>query len=427
MTTHQFNIHTATLSMPTHQRTSLVAMRTLLSLTFAMTVGCGTKTDTPRAADDTARDAARQSPAEGGSHAQEASAEHADEQRVTLTDAAFRTAQIEVQAVNAMATNASAEGLDVPGQVELDPRRIALVSSRTPGRVERLDAVEGDQVAAGEVVGALFSSAYLTAQVDLAQALRRVTTLAGTSDEAGARSLVEAARRRMRLLGANDADIARAANPDDAVNTLALRAPIDGSVIEAHVLPGAAVDAGAPVFTIADLSVIDVVAEVPERNLPQLRTGQRAMVGIAAFPSLKFEGRVERLRDALNPETRTLQAVIHVANASRRLRPGMFATVRLDLPAQTGGTGGATTTTLTIPESAVVTDGERRFVFVEISPRVFERREVRVAPMSPAGSRAARTTAVVVHDGLRAGERIVVRGAFILKSELAKASLGDEH
>lgn len=92
--------------------------------------------------------------------------------------------------------------------------------------------------------------------------------------------------------------------------------------MESHILPGAAVEAGAPIFTVADLSVIDVIAEVPERNLPQVRTGQRATVSIAAFPDMRFEGRVERLRDALNPETRTLRAVIHVPNGSRRLRPG---------------------------------------------------------------------------------------------------------
>lgn len=410
MTTHDSHFHMVTL--PMRPTTTCVATRFLLGSMLLIVAGCGTSAEAPRGAADSG-----EAPA----------AEHANEQRVTLSDAAFRTAQIEVHAVTALATSAIVEGLDVPGQVELDPRRIALVSSRTPGRVERLDAVAGDHVTAGEVVGALFSTAYLTAQADLAQAIRRVASLAGTPDETGARALADAARRRLRLLGANESDIARATNPDDAVGTLPLRAPIDGSIIEAHVLPGAAVEAGAPVFTIADLSVIDVVAEVPERNLPQLRTGQRATVGIAAFPALKFEGRVERLRDALNPETRTLQAVIHVTNASRRLRPGMFATVRLDLPAQPSGGATGTVTTLTIPESAVVTDGERRFVFVEITPRVFEKREVRVAPMSPAGSAAARVTSVVVHDGLRADERVVVRGAFILKSELAKAGLSDEH
>ncbi|MCC6432713.1 MAG: efflux RND transporter periplasmic adaptor subunit [Gemmatimonadaceae bacterium] len=345
---------------------------------------------------------------------------------MTLTEAAFRTAQIEVLPVLSAAAVDAANGLEVPGQVELDPRRVALVSSRIAGRLERLSVVEGDRVSAGQSVGALFSPEYLTAQLDLTQATRRVEVLSGTTDETGARALADAARRRLRLIGASEAEIARAAAGGEPASTMSLRSSIGGSVVEAHVLPGAAVEAGAPVFTVADLSVIDVVAEVPERNLPQVRTGQRATISIAAFPNLRFEGHVERLRDALNAETRTLQAVIHVPNGSRRLRPGMFATVRLDVPA-TPTSRGDGARTLTIPESAIVTDGERRFVFVETGLRSYERREVRTMPLAPPGSSTQRTATVIVQDGLRAGERVVVRGAFTLKSELAKASLSDEH
>lgn len=401
----------------------------LHSLLVALVFAAACKGDAPppavRAATLTLGDTAVRQPGATGS-SEEHGDEHVESDKVSLSEAAFRTAQIEVQPVATANAVGAAEGLEVPGQVELDPRRIALVSSRIAGRVERLSVVEGDRVRAGESVGALFSAEYLSAQVDLAQATSRVGTLTGTSDEAGARALADAANRRLRLLGASEAEITRAAAGGDPASTMSLRSPIDGSVIQAHMLPGSAVEPGAPVFTVADLSVIDVVAEVPERNLPQVRTGQRAMVSIAAFPDMRFEGRVERLREALNAETRTLRAVIHVPNGSRRLRPGMFATVRLDVPTTTGRRGGLVST-LTIPESAIVTDGERRFVFVETGLRAYERREVRTTPLSPPGSSTQRTAMVVVQDGLRAGERVVVRGAFTLKSELAKASLSDEH
>lgn len=345
--------------------------------------------------------------------------------RVALSPAAFTTAQIRVQPVATVAASAEGEGLDVPGQVELDPRRVSLVSSRLDGRIERLSAVEGDRVAAGQVVAQLFSADYLTAQSDLTQSERRAQVLAGTPDEPGARALAEAARRRLRLMGVPDGEIRRVAAGGEPAATLALRAPISGSIMEGHVLAGAAVEAGAPVFTVADLSVVDVVAEVPERALPTVRVGQRATIGIAAYPSMRFAGEVERLRDALNAETRTVRAVIHVPNGNRTLRPGMFASVRLQVSAREAV--GVTGTVLTIPEAAIVTDGERRFVFVETGERAFERREVRVAPLAPPGSATPQGGSVVVLDGLRAGERVVVRGAFILKSELAKASLSDEH
>ena len=391
----------------------------------------------PNAAAISRANAGTEAPGEARGEREAGGAEGTD--RVTLTAAAYATAQIAVAPVTPTPSAATGEELDVPGQVETDPRRVALVSSRITGRIERLAAVEGDRVAAGQAVAYLFSPEFLTAQADLQQAERRAQVLAGTEDARGARALADAARRRLRLLGAGEGEIRRVAAGGEPAAALALRAPLGGSVMQAHVLAGAAVEPGAPVFTLADLSVVDVVAEVPERALPLVRTGQPATVGIAAFPALRFDGHVERLRDALNPETRTVRAVIHVPNAGRRLRPGMFASVRLavstrDALALSGPPNaapnvpprGVPAAVLTIPETAIVTDGERRFVFVEVGPRTFVRREVRVAPLAPPGSATSRAAAVVVQDGLRAGERVVVRGAFTLKSELAKASLADD-
>lgn len=350
---------------------------------------------------------------------------------VTLTPDAMHTADIVVQRVDAQLADVPGEELEVPGQVESDPRRIALVSSRIAGRIEGLNVVEGDRVRAGQPVAQLFSTEFLVVQADVQQAVRRAGTLAGTPDETGARALVNAARQRLRLTGASEADVEALVNGGEVRTTLALRAPISGSIITRHVLPGAGVEPGTPVLTVADLSVIDVVAEVPERAIPLVRIGQRATVSIAAFPEMRVNGEVERLKDALNPETRTLQAVIHVVNRAGRLRPGMFASVRLLVSTRaslsSGAEGRGTASLLIVPDAAIVTDGERRFVFVETALRSFQRREVRIAPLAPPGAAAQRVASVVVTDGLRAGERIVIQGAFTLKSELAKAALADDH
>jgi RND family efflux transporter MFP subunit len=201
-------------------------------------------------------------------------------------------------------------------------------------------------------------------------------------------------------------------------------------VVKSHVLTGQAVHAGDPVFTVADMRVVDVVAEIPEQSLPLVRIDQAATVSVAAFPATPFVGRVERLRNELNPETRTVRAVIHVSNSAGRLRPGMFATVRLTVPGsayQQGGAPGGTPGegVLTIPESALVTDGGKRYVFVLTAPRTFERREVEIAPIAPPGSSVVNSAFVFVRSGLKLGDQIVTRGAFTLKSELAKAGLGE--
>ncbi len=359
--------------------------------------------------------------------------EHEEEQevkRVTLTKEGFATAQIQVEPVRLGAPALASSGLEVPAQVEFDPRRIGMVSPRVDGRIERLLMVEGDRVSAGQVVAYLNSKEYLIAQSDMQQASRRAALLSDGPDAAGAQAIAQAARRRMAYLGVSAAEVSRIERGGEPGLYLPVISPISGSVMKSHLLFGQAVHAGDPIYTIADLREVDVVAEVPERSLPMVRIGQAASVSLAAFPSVPFTGRVERLRDELNPETRTVRAVIHVSNSNGQLRPGMFASVRLAVASSAFPElriAGDTTreAVLTIAESAVVTDGERRYVFVQVAPLTFERREVEVAPLAPPGSSLVNSAFLLVREGVKAGERVVTRGAFTLKSELAKAGLGE--
>ena len=343
--------------------------------------------------------------------------------RVTLTEAAFRTAGIQVEPVGQEPSAASGAGLQVPGQVEFDPARVAIISPRVSGRIERLTVVEGDRVGAGQTVALLTSPTHQTAQNDLVQAVRRAEILAGSPDAAGAQALVGAARRRLRMLGVSEGEIDRVASTGEVRSVLAVPAPFGGSIVEAQALAGAAVESGTPLFKVADLSVVDIVAEVPERALPLLSVGERASIMLAAYPSMRFEGRVERLRDQLDPTTRTVKAIIHVANPQRALRPGMFATVTLD--AGGGAAPSAAAPVLTVPEAALVTEGSERYVLVEVGPRTYERRSVAVESLAAPGA-ASPSGRVAVRSGLSAGDRVVVAGAFTLKSELAKAAFAED-
>lgn len=344
--------------------------------------------------------------------------------RIILSETAYTAAGIKVEVAR---SEVPEQSLDLPGQVEFDPRRVTLITARSAGRVEQLEVVEGDRVRAGQVLARLYSPAFQTAQTDFLLAVRRGNQLAGTPDEPGAASVVRAMRRRLALLGVATNEIARLESGGEPADYLVLAAPFDGSIVEAHAVAGASVEEGTIMFRLADLSVVDVVAQVPERALPLMQVGQAATVGIAAYPDLRFAGRVERLHDELDQQTRTLGAVIHVPNPDRRLRPGMFASVRFQVsaPALAEGPGGRV---VTIPETALVTDGEGHFVFVEVASRTFERRAVVVAPLAPPGASGPSGGRVVVRSGVAAGERVVIRGAFTLKSELAKAALAeDEH
>jgi len=365
-------------------------------------------------------------PDDSNAETQQSSEAHSTDStpRISLSETAYTAAGINVEVAR---LEVPEQALDLPGQVEFDPRRVTLITARSAGRVEQLEVVEGDRVRAGQVLARLYSPAFQTAQTDFLLAVRRANQLAGTPDEPGAASVARATRRRLALLGVATDEIARLESGEEPADYLVLAAPFDGSIIEAHAVAGASVEEGTIMFRIADLSVVDVVAQVPERALPLMQVGQAATVGIAAYPDLRFAGRVERLHDELDQQTRTLGAVIHVPNPDRRLRPGMFASVRfqVSVPALAEGRGGRV---VTIPETALVTDGEGRFVFVEVASRTFERRAVVVAPLAPPGAGGPSGGRVVVRSGVAAGERVVVQGAFTLKSELAKAALGeDEH
>lgn len=400
-------------------------LRWAASLVLAYTAACGGEEGAVAEKSASRAEAAEGAPSpekgENGA-AGEGGKERPGAGRVTLTEAAFATAKIVVEQARLETVLDAPGGLDVPGQVQFDPARVALVSPRAAGRLERLLAVPGDRVNAGQTVALVLSPAYTAAQNDLLQAKRRVDLLASSPDADGARALLDAARRRLTLTGGSAAEIRRLEGGGQPSEFLAVSSPFAGSIVEASALAGQAVEAGTPLFRIADASVVNVAADVPERALGALRIGLGATIHLASAPQDVFSGRVARISEQLDPQTRTAEALVQVSNGARRLKPGMSATVTL----RVGGAGrDAAGQALTVPSSAVITDGAARYVFVEVGPRSYERRPVELAPGTIAGAGPAGGRVAVI-SGLAAGDRVVSRGAFTLKSELAKASLVDE-
>ena len=332
--------------------------------------------------------------------------------QVSLSEAGYTVANILVAAVEA--EKGGRGFLETPGHVELDSTRLAVVSSRAPGRIERLLAGPGQRVGRGAIVAVLTSPVFLAAQSDFLQANRRAAALARTEDAEGANALAAAARHRLLLLGADEGTISRLTEGAEPSLTLGIPAPFDGSLLGVEALPGTTVEPGTPIMTMVDLSSMNVIADIPERSIAAIRPGIRATILVSAYPEVTFAGRVARMKAELDPTTRALPVVIAVANPGDRLKAGMFATVRID-----AGRGPASDT-IAIPEGAVVTDGEMRYVFVQVDRRTFERRTIELAP--PGSGTPGK---VMVRAGLAPGERVVIRGAFVLKSELAKTGFAE--
>jgi RND family efflux transporter MFP subunit len=149
------------------------------------------------------------------------------------------------------------------------------------------------------------------------------------------------------------------------------------------------------------LSQVWVFGDVFERDLHAVSIGQTASITAAAYPGERFEGRVNYISDAIDPATRTAKVRVTVANGGGRLKPEMFATVSLDVASHERVT--------MVPSGAVFTEGGRTYVYVEAGSGRFSRRAVDVA----AGEGPLR----LVRSGLRAGERVVVDGAVLLRQE----------
>jgi len=191
---------------------------------------------------------------------------------------------------------------------------------------------------------------------------------------------------------------------------LEIKAPIEGVVLERKSTTGELVEKGSAIYTISDPSDLWVIAEVKERDIAAIKVGQEASFKVLAYPDQVFHGKVVRLGNQVETDTRTLEVRIETDNADGRLKAGMFADVEIITTILND--------ILVIPDTALQSDGDSQVVFVAQGDNQFEKRAVTLG-MEQQGR-------VQVLDGLKAGDEVVTEGSFILKSELLKGELGEE-
>jgi len=221
-------------------------------------------------------------------------------------------------------------------------------------------------------------------------------------------------RNSLRALGADLPETEDGKIRHDT-SLIALRTPVSGSVTERMVNAGAGIEAGRPLFTIANISNLWVIANVPEAQVRSLRTGTTAQVRTAGRGD-STTGRVTYIDPILNEETRTARVRVEIANHGERFKVGNFVEVSFRT---VGGEKDAVEKVLAIPDEAVQRTGEQSFVFVpdEKEPGHFEVRDVQPGALID-GMRQ-------IISGLKAGERVVTEGSFTLKSQMLKGKLGE--
>lgn len=341
---------------------------------------------------------------------QTSSSAEADEpqpRQVVLTAQAERLAGIKLARLSPQSISPE---LLVPAEVELNPRAFFRLTARTSGRVEQMLAYEGDRVEQGQVVARLFSLSYLESLTELRLAADRLARLdkIDSPDRESARSVVGSARDKLRLLGLTDKDLDRLLQQPDGMPLYEFTSPADGQVVSTSVFPGDFLETGAPLMEIASYELLWVEGRVQEKDLGLISQGQTAVIRTAAYPGLEFKGRVTFISPVLDKATRTLRVRAEVANSSGRLKPGMYVDLAIKLAEQT---------VLAVPEQAVVEIDGQKTVFIPEGPGTYRPQAIQTG--SPVGGW------LPVISGLSAGEDYVTSGAFLLKAELLKHTLGE--
>jgi len=321
--------------------------------------------------------------------------------------------------------------ISATGKVEVNADRTAHVSPRISGKIVAVRASLGDSVSAGQTLVTLDS-------VELGEALNRYHqsrtkyTLAQSNMER-IKALVEkkiAARKdilqaetdfkisqtelhtdeeRLSLYGVSSSGLKGSTHRKPL---LPVRSPISGIITEKHAIVGELSDPSKSLYTVADLSSVWVLIDINEKDLAKVHKGQAAIVTVGAFPDLKLKGRITYIADLVDEATRTVKARIEVANPGRKLKPEMFATVELAQAADAAPV-------LAVPEDALQDLDGKKVVFIAENETEFTARQVQ------SGRLAGGMVEIV--SGLKEGERYAVKGSFILKSEVKKGEMTDEH
>jgi Cu(I)/Ag(I) efflux system membrane fusion protein len=280
------------------------------------------------------------------------------------------------------------------GIIEPDQRRLARIQTRVSGWVTKLyvDFI-GQKAQKGDPLLEMYSPDLLTTQNEY--------LLARTSPSAsGTSGLATAALRRLQLYGVAPEEIAELDRTGRPRDTLLLRAPIGGTVLERNVLDGAYVAPETELYRIADLSVVWVQAKVYEYELPHIEVGQPVTVTLQAEGDQRFSGKVTFVEPTVQEATRTVKVRVEIDNEKESLKPGMYATLTIEHDMGEG---------LLIPESAVLRTGDRSICFRVLEGNRFEPVEVEL------GSRFEER--YQVKSGLEEGDRIVVSAGFLIDSE----------
>ncbi|MDP1558060.1 MAG: efflux RND transporter periplasmic adaptor subunit [Nitrosomonas sp.] len=321
-----------------------------------------------------------------------------------------------------------ADKIQVPSRVEVDEERLVRIGSYVTGRIIDMFVILGDHVKTGDRLARITSPELTQAQLAFLRASSRVVLTQKAADRAHhllaadvipiaeverrnseleiARAESGAAKDQLSLLGVDDNAMKELASKGRILPSIDIQSTRDGTIINRNVVIGQVVQPADPLFQVADLSSVWVAGDVPEQIVRNVHLGQHVEIQVPAMGEIAFDGVIIFVADTVNPLTRTVRVRTIVENLERKLKPDMLASMHItETPQQT----------LVVPETAVVRESNRDYVFLAKGNNHFRRISVEL-DAEVAGYRP-------VLSGLTIEKDIVTDGAFHLDNERKLAEL----
>ncbi|MBU3606434.1 efflux RND transporter periplasmic adaptor subunit [Polynucleobacter sp. MWH-Creno-3A4] len=296
--------------------------------------------------------------------------------------------------------------LSVPGRLAFNAERLKVISARAPGRVERIYAFDGAIVKTGQALADYFSPDYVSAQTEFILSSKMVAALQKNQVSGlyqDAQSTAEAAANHLRVLGASNEDINRLRSTGQASPTFPIRAPIDGVVIKRAVDPGAYLNTGDILATIADPKNLWFLGNVYEQDVGKIKVGDTFRLKVESYPDREFIAKANYVGAAIDPVTHALVVRCEIDNSDGLLKPEMFVSGTLEI---------GKTEAVVIPTSAVIQGRNIRYAIIKTGDTSFSRR--------PIYGFALNANEFAVTDGLEAHQTVVTKGATLLNQRFLR-------
>jgi cobalt-zinc-cadmium efflux system membrane fusion protein len=320
--------------------------------------------------------------------------------------------------VETVHTQSTAGTLEIPGRIEADPAHLVHIYAPLSGRLMNLTLTPGQEVRKGQPIALLQSGDVAQARADFDKA--RIEVLRAdraldrgklmvahevmsqadfqelTAVSAAAHAEQERARQRVHELGFSE---------NGTTDTTEVTSPISGTILDVNTASGEmqrSLETANGMATVANLDTVWVTGDLFERDLSAVHPHMPVDILFAAYPGETFHGTIANIGDSLDPSTHAVKVRVVLANPGHRLKPAMFATIRISQPAQPR---------IVVPLSAVLHVGNATGVYIPTAPGKYDLRNVQTG--------ATHGNQIEIVSGLRDGDRIVTEGAAFLREPVA--------